>query len=383
MPSLQLFNDYLARLMKYVDFVKKMIPLHDDLFDFFYEALPGYEMVGNRRIMLGCWGAFNQPEICDYRYETMTNWGREMFVSPAVIIDGELRTNDLVEINLGIRILPGGSFYEDWIDGEKFVERDPLGNTVDIRHPWNQVTIPKPQKRDFQNKYTWVYAPRWFDRKTGEQFALDSGGGGLARLWSTALNRKLNLKYAESTGTGVKIRLPQSASFGAAEFQWKIPRWNNVLERNRARTYSQAFAAALALHFVEQAMAEVYRGNFNTWTPFTVPENAISCGFHEAVRGMLSHHLVIRNGKIANYHPYPPTPWNASPTDENGVSGAFEDAIRNTPLFEENDEANFKGIDIMRVVRSFDPCMPCGVHFYSGSGKILETHHSQMFGHES
>lgn len=382
-PSLQLFNDYLARLMKYVDFVKKMIPLHNDLFDFFYEALPGYEMVGNRRIMLGCWGAFNNPDFCDYRYETMTGWGRKMFVSPAVIVDGQLVTNDLVEINLGIRILPGGSFYEDWVDGEKFVEQDPLGNRVDMRHPWNQVTIPKPQKRDFQNKYTWVFAPRWFNNQTNEQLALDSGGGGLARLWSTALNNKLNLKYVQSTGASVKICLPKSANFGETEFEWKIPRWNNVLERNRARTFSQAFAAALALHFVEQAQQEVYRGNLTAWTPFEVPETAVSCGFHEAVRGMLSHHLVIRDGKIANYHPYPPTPWNASPRDENGISGAFEDAIENTPLFEETEEANFKGIDIMRVVRSFDPCMPCGVHFYSGEGKILETHHSQMFGHDS
>ena len=383
-PSIQLFNDYLARLMKYVDFVKKMIPLHNDLFDFFYEALPGYEMVGNRRVTLGCWGAFNNPEFCDYRYETMTDWGRKMFVSPAVIVDGELVTNDLTEINLGIRILPGGSFYDDWIDVEKFVEFDPLGNAVDIRHPWNQVTIPKPQKRDFQNKYTWVFAPRWFNQRTGEQLALDSGGGGLARLWSTALNNKLNLKYVRSTGASVKINLPKSASFGETEFEWKIPKWNNVLERNRARTYSQAFAAALALHFVEQAFAEVYKGNLTAWTPFEVPENAVSCGFHEAVRGMLSHHLVIRDGKIANYHPYPPTPWNASPRDENNVSGAFEDAIQGTPLFEENDQADFKGIDIMRVVRSFDPCMPCGVHFYDGGdAKILETHHSQMFGHES
>ena len=28
---------------------------------------------------------------------------------------------------------------------------------------------------------------------------------------------------------------------------------------------------------------------------------------------MLSHHMVIRDGKIANYQPYPPTPWNAQP----------------------------------------------------------------------
>ena len=39
-----------------------------------------------------------------------------------------------------------------------------------------------------------------------------------------------------------------------------------------------------------------------------MPDEANSCGFTEAVRGVLSHHMVIRDGKIANYHPYPPTP---------------------------------------------------------------------------
>ena len=47
-PTQQLFTDYLVRLMKYVEFMKKVVPLHDDLFDFFYEALPGYEKVGQR-----------------------------------------------------------------------------------------------------------------------------------------------------------------------------------------------------------------------------------------------------------------------------------------------------------------------------------------------
>jgi hydrogenase large subunit len=47
-PTVQLFTDYMVRLMKYVEFMKKVVPLHDDLFDFFYEALPGYEKVGQR-----------------------------------------------------------------------------------------------------------------------------------------------------------------------------------------------------------------------------------------------------------------------------------------------------------------------------------------------
>ena len=111
-----------------------------------------------------------------------------------------------------------------------------------------------------------------------------------------------------------------------------------------------------------------------------MPDEAIGCGFHEAVRGVLSHHVVIRDGKIANYHPYPPTPWNANPRDIYGTPGPYEDAVQNTPIFEENGPDKFKGIDIMRAVRSFDPCLPCGVHMYLGDGKVLETVHSPMFG---
>jgi len=113
--TIQLFTDYLTRLMRYVEFMKKVVPLHDDLFDFFYEALPGYEHVGERRILLGCWGSLNDPEYCDFRYSTMSDWGKKMFVTPGVIVDGRLVTNDLVDINLGIRILLGHSYYEDWV----------------------------------------------------------------------------------------------------------------------------------------------------------------------------------------------------------------------------------------------------------------------------
>jgi hydrogenase large subunit len=86
--------------------------------------------------------------------------------------------------------------------------------------------------------------------------------------------------------------------------------------------------------------------------------------------------MVIREGKIANYQPYPPTPWNASPRDVYGTPGPYEDAVQNTPIFEENGPEKFKGIDIMRAVRSFDPCLPCGVHMYTGSGKVRKVMHT-------
>jgi hydrogenase large subunit len=377
----QVFTDYLVRLMKYVEWMKKMVPLHDDLFDFFYQALPGYEKVGQRRVLLGCWGSFQDPDVCDYDYRTMDEWGRAMFVTPGVVVDGKLVTTSLVDINLGIRILLGSSYYEDWQSERTFVDRDPLGNPVDKHHPWNQTTIPKPQKRDFNGNYSWVMSPRWYDKNTGQHLALDTGGGPLARLWATALAGIVDLGgYIKATGSSVKIRLPKSATRPETEFEWKIPQWSNAIERDRARTYFQAYSAAVGLYCLEKALDEVRAGHTKTWNEFTVPKEAIGCGFHEAVRGVLSHHLVIEDGKIANYHPYPPTPWNASVRDIYGTPGPYEDAVQNTPIFEENGPDKFKGIDIMRAVRSFDPCLPCGVHMYLGEGKELQVTHSPTFG---
>ena len=372
----QLFTDYYTRLMRYIEYMKVCVPLHDDLFDFIYQAMPGYEHNGERRILLGCWGAFQDPDYCDFTYRNMTNWGRKMFVTPGVIVDGKLVTTDLVQINLGIRILLGHSYYDDWQNEETFVPTDPLGNPVDRRHPWNMHTLPTPKKRDFQNQYSWVMSPRWYDGK--DYLALDTGGGALARMWSTALAGLVDIGYVKSTGTSVQINLPKSALTGPVSFEWHTPKWSNTLERNRARTYFQAYAAAAALHFLDKALEELHAGRTKSWEPFTVPNEGIGCGFTEAVRGVLSHHMVIRDGKIANYHPWPPTPWNGNPRDIYGTPGPYEDAVQNTPIMEENGPENFKGIDIMRAVRSFDPCLPCGVHMYLGEGKTVETVHSPM-----
>ncbi|HLJ80589.1 MAG TPA: nickel-dependent hydrogenase large subunit [Ktedonobacterales bacterium] len=377
----QLFTDYLVRLMRYVDFVKKLVPMNDDVFDFFYAALPGYEKVGLRRTLLGCWGSFQNPDVVDYTYKNMGEWGAAMYVTPGIVVDGELVTINLVDINLGIRILLGSSYYEDWENEETFVTHDPLGNPVDKRHPWNQTTIPRPQKRDLAGgKYSWVMSPRWYDKRTGDYLALDTGGGPLARLWATALAGIVDTGYIKATGNSVQINLPKTPAMPEMQLEWKVPQWANTIERDRARAYFLAYSAAAAASFIEKALDQMRMGDVRTFQDFKVPDEAIGCGFHEAVRGVLSHHLVIREGKIANYHPYPPTPWNASPRDIYGTPGPYEDAVQGQPIFEENGPENFKGIDIMRTVRSFDPCLPCGVHMYLGNGKMLQQVHSPTFG---
>jgi hydrogenase large subunit len=372
--TMQLFTDYLSRLLKYVEWMKVCVPLHDDLFDFFYDAIPGYEHVGERRVLLGCWGSLYHEGEADFKYKHMNDWGKKMYVTPGIVIDGKLLTNELVDINLGMRILLGSSYYADWEDQGKLVDKDPLGNPIDIRHPWNARQIPVPQKRDFERKYSWVMSPRWFD---GQNFlALDTGGGPLARLWSTALSGLVDTPYLKASNGTIKMTLPKTSLKPEVTFEWKIPKWSNAIERDRARTYFQAYAACLALYFVEKGIEFVGKGETKTWSDFKVPKEAISVGFTEAVRGVLSHHMVISDGKIENYQPWPPTPWNANPRDSYGTPGPYEDAVQNTPIFEENGPENFKGIDIMRTVRSFDPCLPCGVHMYVGGGKTIERIHT-------
>ena len=249
------------------------------------------------------------------------------------------------------------------------------------KHPWNQTTIPRPQKRNFDGNYSWVMSPRWLDKRTGDHLALDTGGGRDRPAVVDGTRRACRYRLRQS-------HRPQREDLPAEdrpETRSRVRVEGPAVEQcDRARPCAHLFPGLFARPrpFIssESAFAEVQAGRTKTWTEFKVPEEAIGCGFHEAVRGVLSHHLVIRDGKIANYHPYPPTPWNANPRDIYGTPGPTRTRSRTTPIFEENGPENFKGIDIMRTVRSFDPCLPCGVHMYVGGGKTLKTVHSPMFG---
>ena len=234
--TIQLMTDYMTRLMRYVEFMKKVVPMHDDLFDFFYEAIPGYEKVGLRRTLLGCWGSFQDPEVCNFDYKDMERLGPPCSSRPGVVVDGKLVTHSLVDINLGIRILLGSSYYDDWNDQEMFVKTDPLGNPVDRRHPWNQHTNPHPQKRDMDDgKYSWVMSPRWFDGK--DHLALDTGGGPLARLWATALAGLVDIGYVKATGHSVQINLPKTALKGPGRVRMEDPPTRVQHHRTRPRPH--------------------------------------------------------------------------------------------------------------------------------------------------
>ena len=375
--TIQLMTDYLTRLMRYVEFMKKVVPMHDDLFDFFYEALPGYEKVGLRRTLLGCWGSFQDPAVCNFDYKDMTEWGRAMFVTPGVIVDGNLVTNDLVKINLGIRILLGSSYYDDWDrPGDVRPERSrwatrstgAIPGTSTPTRIRRSVILTKVQLGD---EPALVRRPRSSRARHRRRPARPAVVDGAVRTGRCRRIRQGNWHQRSDQPAEDSTQGPSDP--GVEDPESTAPtRWSGT----GPGPTSRPMPLACALHFVEQALEEIRAGRTKTWERFEVPNEGIGCGFTEAVRGVLSHHMVIRDGKIANYHPYPPTPWNANPRDSYGTPGPYEDAVQGQPIFEENDLDHFKGIDVMRTVRSFDPCLPCGVHMYLGGGKELELLHS-------
>jgi hydrogenase large subunit len=199
----------------------------------------------------------------------MTDWGRARFVTPGLVFDGELVSTDLVEINLAIRIMLGSSYFDDWAGKETpFVTKDPLGNPVDPRHPWNKVTLPKPQARDFADKYSWVASPRMYNAKKDTFVASDTGGGPFARQWVTAKAGLLDIGYLKASGESIKMVLPKTGFMPEMELEWKIPKWSNAIERQRARTYHQAYSALVGLYCLEKAQVEVRAGRTKSWNDF-------------------------------------------------------------------------------------------------------------------
>ena len=258
-PTIQLFTDYLVRLMKYVEFMKKVVPLHDDLFDFFYEALPGYEEVGQRRVLLGCWGSFNDPDVCDYTYKNMTNWGRAMFVTPGVVVDGKLVTTDLVDINLNIRILLGSSYYDEW-KNQRNVRQDrsagQSGGQEPSLEPDHDPAAAEARLRRQVHLGDVAALVRQADRRS-------SGAGHRRRPdrppVGDGAGRTGGHRLHQGDRHSVKMYLPKTTSLPEVEFEWKIPKWSNAIERDRARTYFQVYAACCALHFMEKAHGRTAR----------------------------------------------------------------------------------------------------------------------------
>jgi hydrogenase large subunit len=156
------------------------------------------------------------------------------------------------------------------------------------------------------------------------------------------------------------------------ELEWRVPDIWNAFERNRSRAYSVAYTALVALNVWRQGMDLLKQGETAVSTPFEIPTSGqqIGVGFWGAGRGFLTHHVIIEDGVCTNYQIITPSTTNASPRDHWDNPGMYETAVLNTPILETSNRDDYQGIDILRAIRSFDPCMPCTTHVHTDDRMI-------------
>jgi hydrogenase large subunit len=87
-------------------------------------------------------------------------------------------------------------------------------------------------------------------------------------------------------------------------------------------------------------------------------KNTQGIGLTHAARGALGHWIKIKNGKIENYQIISPTTWNGSPKDADDNMGAWEKALIGLKIKDIDNP-----MEMGHVIRSFDPCLVCTVHF--------------------
>jgi hydrogenase large subunit len=206
-------------------------------------------------------------------------------------------------------------------------------------HPTEGETRPQPKK---PGGYSWIKAPRYQDRPYEV--------GPLARIAVGYAAGDPAIKELVDSVLG-HFKAPPEVLF-------------SVLGRHAAR-------ALCTLHIARNLEAWVLelKPEEPVFHDYTIPEEGTGVGIVEAARGALGHWVDIKDRKIGKYQCVVPTTWNASPMDDKDVPGPIEQALLGTAV---RDEAN--PFEIVRIVRSFDPCIACAVHLLNHKGRELQRY---------
>jgi hydrogenase large subunit len=140
------------------------------------------------------------------------------------------------------------------------------------------------------------------------------------------------------------------------------------LARHAARSYQAVDVARNVLKWVDQLAGLMGKGPLIVNDDKPTPNTGKGAGFVEAPRGFLSHWAIIEGGKLKNYQQVVPTTWNGSPRDANNVRGQYEQSLIGIPVPDPENPIN-----VVRNIRSFDPCLACAVHIiHPESNRILK-----------
>jgi hydrogenase large subunit len=219
------------------------------------------------------------------------------------------------------------------------------------RHPWEEETVPKYTDFDPKGKYSWVKAPRFqgLPMQVGplaQMLVGYAGGHEPIRRWTD---------HALATAGAVA-----GAKLGPEVL-------HSTLGRHLARAVRAAVLAELGLKHWGLLAENIGRGDTTSFNEPHFPKGELrGFGFHEAPRGALSHWVVMKDGKIANYQAVVPSTWNAGPRDEKEQPGPYEASLMGNPIADAE-----KPLEALRTVHSFDPCLACAIHTQDPEGREL------------
>ena len=213
-------------------------------------------------------------------------------------------------------------------------------------HPYDGETVP--QYTDFQDegKYSWVKAPT-FNGKRAQV-------GPLANvLCMAAAGHEPTTRYLDKV---------ISTASSLAGTQIPLTALHSTIGRHAARAVRCAVVYESLQNQWQLLMDNIGRGDYETFNrPTFMKGEQRGFGFHEAPRGTLSHWVVIRDGKIANYQAVVPSTWNAGPRDEADQLGPYEASLLDNPIADPE-----RPLEVIRTVHSFDPCLACAIHMVDG-----------------
>jgi hydrogenase large subunit len=132
-----------------------------------------------------------------------------------------------------------------------------------------------------------------------------------------------------------------------------------VVARHAARALETSLVVDACYKWCDQLLTEMTKPSFKIhdtghWEP---PENGTGAGFYEPPRGSLGHWIKIKEKKIENYQCVVPSTWNASPRCNKKYRGQYEESLIGAPVPDPDNPIN-----VVRIVRSFDPCLACAIH---------------------
>ncbi|ABQ06918.1 nickel-dependent hydrogenase large subunit [Flavobacterium johnsoniae] len=298
------------------------------------------------------WGAIggfhNFMTFGDFPTQGHNNTNNDTFKFPA----GVILNKDLTKVHdLDLRDLKTVEEYvnNSWYDYE--------GDGNSGRQPWSgetkiNYTGPKPPYThlNVDEKYSFIKTPRW------KGHAMEVGP--LARMLVGYASGREEFKDIVD-GALSKLQIPAAALF-------------STLGRTAARALESQLVANWNLEFFDDLIKNIKNGdtkmaNMEKWETNTWPKESQGVGLVEAPRGALSHWIVIKDAKVANYQQVVPSTWNASPKDPKGQRSPYESTLLNTPIA--NPELP---LEIIRTIHSFDPCIACAVHLYDENGDIIK-----------